>query len=175
MQVLVLTDIHPDKIYGDGKDPIELNFAPLLMRNVPNRNGYGRFMPAISGTGTSEARGLHNEFPLRIMFYVGYGGAITSENYYAIASTTAKDLINATILPMNWTVDDVLTRYWSEYLKFRQKRLPCEASFDLTNANIGDIDLSKLIFVKDTILLAEEIYMRPNENGGEAEITGFLP
>jgi hypothetical protein len=160
----------------DGKDPVLLHFAPMLMRYVENSAEIPRLLPSIDAAGTSEAYNLRNDFPLRIMFYMQVGGTTPTEYYYPLAMTTNKKLFVEEIDPLlsrNWTPQDVAAMYWPEYIGWRKRRLPFKCRLFLNSTEMSKIDLSLIAYILNTTVSIEQMFIKMLPNGADSDIEGF--
>lgn len=172
----VICDNQVEKVYDEGTEPIPLSFAPMLMRYVANSGDIRRLLPAIDAPGTSDAFNIHNDFPLRIMFYMQYGGTYPEEYYYGLAMTTSRKLYVEEIDPLlsrDWTAENVAAMYWPLQIAWRKRRLPLRCSLLLNSDELAKIDLSKIAYLLNTTASIEQMHMKLLENGAVCEIEGF--
>ncbi len=152
-------DNHFPLTYGDGKKEFSIGIAPMLMRAayLPRPGTYPKYreMASIDAMGTSIAYGLKNEFPLRIMFWVGkVDGA---KDIYPIAITSMYDQEFTQVQDYNWTVDQVVKSYMLNYVAWLQNRIPVEFKKELNYAEIFGFDLQNAANIEDSLILLQKI------------------
>lgn len=153
-------DKHPEVIYDDGKKPITTALAPMLMRCHKHPTTYNlRNMPSVDATGTSEAFGVENDFPLRVMFYTGLSqlGNLTE---YPLASTTKSNTEGSTILPIDHKWEDVITRYFVPVIAWWKTRQKVEFTNLVSPAFIAVFDFQDKYFFQKTKVLFEEVVVK---------------
>lgn len=166
-------DRHSDYIIDDGQDDIRTQLAPLLMRCVQNSNLTNRNMPSISAEGSSAAFGMENEFPLRIMFWYGIEHAATA-NAYPLATTTKYSTDGSTILPINWTMIDIVARYWPEVIDWYRRREKIEFEHEVSPTFIKAFDFQAKYLFQNTLALFEEVVVKIKNNSfGPAKFKGW--
>jgi len=170
---IAIGDQHPDYIVDEGKEPITIRLAPMLMRNPTNNAYVTRNLPAISTQGTSDAFQLRNECPLRIMFWVGIVARGTDGDY-PLASTTRYGNASNVVLPMSWKADEIIARYFPEWLAWRKRREGVTFTNELTAADMAALDFRAAYYFQSAQILLEEAYTKlQNRQLGPAKLKGW--
>lgn len=157
---------------GNGSEELTSILAPMLMRCEANADNLRRNTPAISSPGTSSAFGIANEFPLRIMFWIGLSG--TSNGIYPFATTVKYDTGFNEVLPMSWVPEEIAAVYLDEFIKWLQRRHYIEFTLDMLPVFIKSFDFSIKTNFENSEALFEEIYVKiSNRNFGPASLKGW--
>ncbi len=184
-KVLAESDLFPGSKIDDGKETMTFNLAPMRMRCVINQISQGvtggeayRNLPSISAEGTSDAYNIRNDFPLRVMFWIGLSDPLnqsgTGTQLYPFATTTKYDTLGNIVLPINWKTDDILSRYYAEWQTWLQRREKVEFSQELTAADMSVLDFEKAYHFQYALILLEESYTRlKNHEFGPVKLKGW--
>jgi hypothetical protein len=166
-------DDRENYVDGEGKDPVSSKFAPILMRNIPLRY-QNRHMPAIHAPGTSNAFGIKNDFPLRIMFYVGIETPAGDNNNYPFASTVKYNTTGGACLPISWDWEEIKNRYWEEIISWYKRRLPLEFQNEVSPAFISNLNFENKFEFQKSLIILEEVYTKIlNKSFGGGKFKGW--
>ena len=174
---VTIGDKHVAQIIDAGEETITTSLAPMLMRfnslDLVDRN-----LPSVEAAGTSEAFGIKNDFPLRIMFYTGLQNKMTSfiedVNPYPYATTTRYNSNANEILPVNYRFDELITRYLLPVIAWWKRRMKVEFTHLVTPSFIQQLDMKKPLFFENSILRVTEIVVKiKNKMFGPGDFTGW--
>jgi len=163
---LPIMDNYTDVVYDDGAETITSSLAPLLMRCHKAENGYLRNMPAIEAAGTSTAFKIENDAAFRILFWAGLQEGVNSSTAetllpeYPLASTTKYDTDLNEVLPINYTWENLITRYWLPIIAWFKRRQKIEFTNDVTPAFIANLDFQNKFFFQKTLVLFSEVVVK---------------
>jgi hypothetical protein len=163
-------------IDGNGADERTLKFAPCMMRNVETLlDDLPRSMPTVLGQGTSKAYEMVNDWPLRVMFYAGYGvGATGTTDTYPFATTTMYDTQGNAVFDYNYNADAILANFWKATLDFLKTRLKIEFDRTLTPYELKVLDLARRQFFQDAHMIIEELYIEVNKELSSGKVRGWV-
>jgi hypothetical protein len=169
-----VADNQPAFRIDNAAERIDLDFAPLVMRNHFNSQYAALSMPAISCQGTSEAFQLNNEAPLRILFYIGFGTGVTNLiNSYPFATTTRYDSMANVVLPINYTAAEFAHRYWDQTIAWLRNRIKIEFQAYLTANELLRLAFHKKQMLLDSHFLIEEAFAEIDGDLKYVQIKGF--
>lgn len=162
---------YPGLTLGDGEMEVSSKLSPMLMRNV-NIHGFNQSMPAIEAGGTSNAFGIEEEFPLRIMFW--YGIETSALHDYPYASSTKYRPNGEIFMPASWLWNDIVALFWNEVLPWYENRIPVEFDNITSPSFISNIDFNNKFFFNKSLLLLTETYTNiSNKSFGPSKIRGW--
>jgi len=175
---IVICDHHEDQVFDGGEEPISTTMAPMLMR-YNDLDGVGRNFPSIKAAGSSEAFGMENEFPLRIMFYVGLQNQLIYSdediNPYPLATTTKFNTNGDKVMPINYRMDELITRYWLPVIAWFKRRFKVEFTHLVTPSFIQQLDAKKPLFFENSIFRFTEIVVKiKNKLFGPGDFEGWV-
>ena len=153
-------------IVDDGTEEVSSALAPLLMRPHISDLGYIRNMPAIEAPGTSTAFNIENDSAFRVFFWAGLQEGINSDPEqiltfeYPLASTTKYNTDLYIVLPINYTWEDLISRYWLPIISWYKRRQKIEFTNKVTPAFIANIDFQNRFFFQKTLVLFSEVVVQ---------------
>lgn len=171
---LHMADVNP--VYEDGlkEKMIVLKFAPLLMRNKDNRINMPRSLPYFSGSGTSHAYQMNNEFPLRIMFYAGYTESyVDNLSKYPFAGISKLNSEGDEVLPYNYNASEVASRFYAQTIHWLKNRLEVEFERRFTALELKQLSMGNQQMLLDSYIILEEIFANVDPDLSKAKIKGW--
>ncbi len=169
-----LANINPFFIDPPNKKQIKLSFAPLFMRAVLNRFEFPRSLPIYNEPGTSHAYKLHNDCPLRILFYIGYLESLADhQSLYPFASTSIYNTTGDRFLPINYFASEVAARYWAKTLSWFKTRFQIEFSRYFTPTELKSLNSAQLQMFLDSTIIIDEVFTAVDAKLKHSEIKAW--
>ena len=166
-------------VVDGGEDPVECNLPPMLMRYAIDIRKFGRAMPSIDAQGTSEAFGIKNDFPLRIMFWAGLQEGTPSAEpatpeKYPFAGTTMYESNCTRVLDMNYNWNDLKTHYWLPVIDWLKHRIPIDFTNLVTPTFISNLNFQDKFFFQKTLIHLDEVVVKiKNKMFGPGKFKGW--
>ena len=153
-------------IVGDGDEDVSISIAPMLMRayKCPREDNFYRLrnLPSVDAEGSSIGFGMLNDFPLRIMFW--FGIIPTEKDVFPIATTSKQSIEGTPLMPINWSLEEILPNYLSNFIIWKQKRIAVQFDRKITYADIANFDLSICGNVEGALILLDSMQAKLKSN-----------